>query len=115
MTILSSHRIFTFYKIQILKGIELANIKSSQKRARQNEKRRIKNSDVRSSIRTSAKKVNKAIESKEEKDLQKIEVLFRDFVKKIDTASRKGIIHSNKAARQKSRMAKKINSLTQEK
>ena len=93
----------------------MANIKSSQKRARQNEKRRIRNSDVKSSLRTSAKKVIKAIESKEEKDLQKIDELFKDFVKRIDTASGKGIVHSNKAARHKSRMAKKINLLSQQK
>ena len=65
--------------------------------------------------KTSAKKVIKAIESKEEKDLQKIDELFKDFVKRIDTASGKGIVHSNKAARHKSRMAKKINLLSQQK
>ncbi|MDY6932678.1 MAG: 30S ribosomal protein S20 [Spirochaetota bacterium] len=92
----------------------MANIKSAKKRILQNEKRRIRNSRVKSSIRTSYKKVYHAIEGKEEKDIQKINELFKDFIKKIDTASGKGIIHWKTAARKKSRLAKRVNSLTQQ-
>lgn len=91
----------------------MANIKSSKKRNRQNEKRRRKNSAVKSSIRKAAKKVITAVDSKEEKDSQVIKELFRKYVKTIDTASRKGIIHWKTVARKKSRLAKKVNSAIQ--
>ncbi len=91
----------------------MANIKSSKKRNRQNERRRIKNSAVRSSIRRAAKKVKTAVESKEKRDPQEINELFRNYVKIIDTASRKNIVHRKTAARKKSRLAKKVNSATQ--
>ena len=92
----------------------MANIKSAKKRIRQNEKIRIRNSRVKSSIRTAAKRVIKEIESKDEKDPERINELFRDYVKKIDTSSRKGIVHWKSAARKKSRLAKRINSLAQQ-
>jgi len=87
----------------------LANIKQQKKRNRQNEKRRIKNSNVKSTIRTAAKKLVKTIESKEGKDLNKIQEYFLNFTKTIDTAAGKGIIKKNTAARKKSRLAKKVN------
>jgi len=87
----------------------LANIKQQKKRNRQNEKRRIKNSNVKSTIRTAAKKIVKTIESKEGKDLNKIQEYFLNFTKTIDTAAGKGIIKKNTAARKKSRLAKKVN------
>lgn len=89
----------------------MANIKSQKKRDRQNVKRNEANSKVRSSVRTAMKKVNRALESKEEKDLEKLTADQRNFEKVIDTAARKGIIPKNTAARKKSRMAKKINAL----
>jgi len=90
----------------------LANIQSQVKRNRQNEKRRIKNSHVRSSIRTANKKVIKALEAKEA-DTEEIKSLFNSFVKTIDTAAQKGIVKQNTAARKKSRLAKKVNKLIQ--
>ncbi len=90
----------------------MANIKSKEKRNRQSEKSRIKNSRVKSSIRTAAKTVNKLIDSKEEKDLTLINEKFKLFVTRIDAAAQKGIVHKNTAARKKSRLAHKIKSLT---
>ena len=66
----------------------MANIKSAKKRIKQNEKRRIRNSGIKSSIRTASKKIHSFIEKSEGIDQQKISDLFNDFVKKIDTASR---------------------------
>jgi small subunit ribosomal protein S20 len=90
----------------------VANIKSSKKRNRQNERRRIKNSAVRSSIRRAAKKVKTSVESKQERNPQEINELFRNYTKIIDTASRKKIVNRKTAARKKSRLAKKVNSAT---
>ncbi|HOP61937.1 MAG TPA: 30S ribosomal protein S20 [Spirochaetota bacterium] len=84
----------------------MANIKQQKKRNLQNERNRVKNSQAKSSIRTSAKKVMKAVETKDESVLAQI---FKNFVKTIDTAAQKGIIKKETAARKKSRLAKKVN------
>ncbi|MEW6527909.1 MAG: 30S ribosomal protein S20 [Spirochaetota bacterium] len=84
----------------------MANIKSAEKRNRQSEKRRQRNSQVKSSIRTAEKKVRKQLETQSKEN---VPVLFKEFVKKIDTAARKGIVHWKTAARKKSRLAKKVN------
>ena len=89
----------------------MANIESQKKRNRQTIKRNETNSRVRSSVRTAMKKVNKALESKEEKNIEQIKTDQKKFEKTIDTAARKGIVHKKTAARKKSRMAKKINAL----
>jgi small subunit ribosomal protein S20 len=89
----------------------LANNASQEKRIRQNEKLRQANSRVKSTIRTVNKKVIKLTDSKDEKDVALIQKNYVEFVKLIDTASRKGIIHKNTADRKKSRLAKKINKL----
>ncbi len=87
----------------------MANIKSQKKRNRQNEKRRIKNVSVRSSIRTAGKKVIKLVESKEERNPELLQELFKKYIKNIDTAAGKGIVKKTTAARRKSRLAKKVN------
>lgn len=91
----------------------MANIKSQKKRNRQNEKRRIRNIKVKSSIRTASKKVYKVMDSKEKAEPALLNDLYGDFIKKMDTAVSKGIIHRNTAARKKSRLVKKINALSQ--
>jgi small subunit ribosomal protein S20 len=89
----------------------LANIESQKKRNRQNEKRRVVNSSAKSSVRTSYKRINKGLESREEKNIAQIVSDLKSFIKTIDTAARKGILHKKTAARKKSRMAKKVNAL----
>jgi small subunit ribosomal protein S20 len=86
----------------------LANKKSTVKRIRQNEKSRRHNASVKSSLRTAAKKVLKSINSSENPDETKEN--FRQFVKSVDTATRKGVIHKKTAARKKSRIARRLNS-----
>lgn len=88
----------------------MANVKSAKKRMVQNERRRVNNSKVKSSIRTSTKKLIKALYSKDVNQ-QNINELHKNFIKCIDTASRKRIVHSNTAARKKSNIAKRINAV----
>ena len=80
----------------------MANIKSQIKRNRQNEKARQRNRAVRSEVKTRVKRAEAATgdESRE---------LARIAVKRIDQAAAKGVIHKNTAARQKSRLMKKVN------
>ncbi len=88
----------------------MANIKQQKKRDITNEKRRVKNSQVKSTIRTAAKKVGKVAEMKDNKDAAVIQESYKAFIKIIDTAASKGIIKKSTAARKKSRLARKVNS-----
>jgi small subunit ribosomal protein S20 len=83
--------------------------KSAEKRNRQGEKRRLQNKTVKTAIRSSVKKVLVASEGK---DKASAETALKDMIKRLDTAARKGIIKKNAAARKKSRMQRRINSLT---
>jgi small subunit ribosomal protein S20 len=82
---------------------------SAEKRNRQGEKRRLQNKTVKTAIRSSIKKVLVASEGK---DKAAAETALKDMIKRLDTAARKGIIKKNAAARKKSRMQRRINSLT---
>jgi small subunit ribosomal protein S20 len=88
----------------------VANIKSQIKRNGQNEKRRLRNKAVRSELKT---RVKSAVSSAETGAENSAEAL-RLAVKRIDKAATKGVIHKNAAARQKSRLAKRIASLSQQ-
>ena len=81
---------------------------SAEKRHRQSEERRMRNKAVKSAVRTSVKKF---IVIAQKKDMPASETALKDMIKKIDTASRKGIIKKNAAARKKSRMQRYFNSL----
>ncbi|MCU1378276.1 MAG: ribosomal protein [Acidimicrobiales bacterium] len=86
----------------------MANIKSQIKRNLQNEKARLRNKAVRSELKT---RVKVAVTSAEAGDENTPEAL-RLAVKRIDKAAAKGVIHKNAAARKKSRLVKRIASLT---
>jgi small subunit ribosomal protein S20 len=87
----------------------LANIRSQIKRNKQNEKRRAQNAQVKSSVRTASKRVEKAVQTKENPD--SIKGLFVKFIKTIDKAAGSGVIPKKRAARKKSRIAKRVNAL----
>jgi small subunit ribosomal protein S20 len=88
-------------------------ISSAEKRHRQSEERRLRNKSVKSSVRTSVKKfVVLAQKSGRNPDSAgDAAIALKDMIKKIDTATQKGIIKKNTAARKKSRMQKLFNTL----
>ncbi|WP_066014155.1 30S ribosomal protein S20 [Endozoicomonas atrinae] len=86
----------------------MANSPSARKRARQAENRRQHNASLRSMVRTSIKKVIKAIDTK---DVEAAKAAFTAAVPVIDRMADKGIIHKNKAARHKSRLNAQIKAL----
>ena len=92
--------------LTILQGQNVANIKGQIKRNRQNEKRRIKNRGVRSEINS---RVKTAIANAEAGETNSDDAQIA--IKKIDKAVSKKILHKNTAARKKSRLAKRLNSL----
>ncbi|MDD3762730.1 MAG: 30S ribosomal protein S20 [Nevskiales bacterium] len=86
----------------------MANIASAKKRARQAEKRRASNVAQRSMVRTTIKKVVKAIDAQDKAAAQ---AAYAEMVPVIDRYATKGLIHKNKAARHKSRLSSKIAAL----
>ena len=85
----------------------MANIKSQIKRNRQNEVRHARNKAVRSELKTRIKKTLNAVEAGDENAAE----LYREAQKRIDMAASKGILDKKTAARRKSRLAKKLNSI----
>lgn len=80
--------------------------KSAIKRAQQAEKRRLRNSHVKSTMKTNIKK---ALTSLKEKDTAAMKESTGAAIAYIDRAASKGVIHKNQAARRISRLAKKAN------
>jgi small subunit ribosomal protein S20 len=87
----------------------VANIKSQIKRNRQNEKRRLRNKSVKSSLKTAIRKFNEATVAG---DADQATALMRDASRKLDKAVSKGVIHENQAANRKSAIAKRLQSLS---
>ncbi|MBA3440608.1 MAG: 30S ribosomal protein S20 [Pyrinomonadaceae bacterium] len=87
----------------------MPNHKSSEKRMRQNEKRRLINRGSRSRLRTSIKKLRTALS---EGDANEVQTLLPSTVSAIDKAVQKGVIHRNAAARYKSRLTIRSNQVT---
>ncbi|HHJ13617.1 MAG TPA: 30S ribosomal protein S20 [Gammaproteobacteria bacterium] len=86
----------------------MANSAQARKRARQAEKRRQRNASQRSRLRTHIKKVFKAIATG---DAEAAQAAYRQAVPVIDKSVGKGLIHKNKAARHKSRLARHVRAL----
>jgi small subunit ribosomal protein S20 len=82
----------------------VANTRSAMKRIKQNEKRRLRNRAVRSTIRSSMKSARTAAA---EKSPQSKEVVL-EAIRVLDRAVTRGIIHRNTAARKKSALARSL-------
>ena len=87
----------------------LANTAQARKRVRQSEKARTRNAAQKSNFRTSIKKVLKSLS---DKNKDQSNVNFKEAMSVMDKLVMKGLIHKNKAARQKSRLNKKIQGLS---
>lgn len=87
----------------------MANIKSQIKRNRQNEKARLRNKSVKSSLKTVIRKLNEASEAGNTEDAT---ALLRVASRQLDKAVSKGVIHKNQAANRKSAIAKRVASLS---
>ena len=86
----------------------MPNIKSAIKRVSVIEKKTLRNNMIKSGYRTAIRKFEEAIDAS---DVKNAETLFVEATKKIDMACSKGVIVKNTAARKKSRLAKKLNSV----
>jgi small subunit ribosomal protein S20 len=86
----------------------VANIQSAKKRARQAEAHRMRNASQRSMLRSSIRKVLKAIEAK---DKPGAEAAYKAAEPVLDRYASRGLIHKNKASRHKSRLAAHIKAI----
>ena len=82
----------------------MAHHKSAKKRILQNEKRRIRNRHIRTTLRSALKKFDQSLETQNAEELK---TLTEKTISIIDKAASKGVIHPNKAARHVSRIRRK--------
>ncbi|MBE3089364.1 MAG: 30S ribosomal protein S20, partial [Actinobacteria bacterium] len=86
----------------------MPNIKSQEKRDRQNIKRRTKNKLLKTRIKTDQKKLAEAVKSK---NIEEAEKNFNILSKHLDKAVKKSAVHKNFSANKKSKAAKLVNSI----
>lgn len=86
----------------------MANHFSALKRARQTEKRTVRNRVNKSRMRTALRRFR---ESLSKGDKGAAEQNYRQLVSALDKAIQKGVLHSNAAARHKSRLAARVAAL----
>jgi len=86
----------------------MAHHPSALKRARQNEKRRVRNRHHRSTLRTALKSYRALLEGKKAEEAAQA---YTGVQQAIDKAVGKGILHRNAAARYKSRLAAALKKL----
>jgi small subunit ribosomal protein S20 len=87
----------------------LATHLSAIKRARQAEKRRLRNLHMRSTVKSFVKNVRMAIEKK---DLEEAQKALLKAIPLIQKAQSKGVFHKNTSARKISRLTREVNALT---
>jgi small subunit ribosomal protein S20 len=86
----------------------LATHKSAEKRNRQNKKRQMRNTSVKSLVKTTMKKVLEAVE---EKDKDAAKGKLQEAITTIDKGAAKKVYHKNTASRRISRLTRKVNAL----
>ena len=90
----------------------MPNIKSAKKRVLTSAKKEVNNNLVEARTKTAVKKYVKEVETGDKKAAEeKLNVA----IKNIDKATKSGLMHKNKAARQKSRLMKMNNKLEETK
>jgi small subunit ribosomal protein S20 len=87
----------------------VANTKSSEKRNRQTQKRRARNTAVRTGVKNAVKKFREALAAK---DPAKAKDALREATKTIDRAASKGVLHARNASRRIARLAKSVTAQT---
>lgn len=92
----------------------MPNTDSAKRALRKMQRRRLKNRNERSALRTSVKKVRvtaAAVTSGTSK-IEDAKAVLQLAIKRIDQSAAKHLIHANKASRDKSRLTKLINKLS---
>lgn len=90
----------------------MAHSLSAKKRVRQNDKKRVINHRRKSQVKTQIKQFEEALSSG---DVEAASEQYRLVVKKLDKSAATSTMHKSTAARKKSRLAKRLNSLKSKK
>ncbi|PRR77257.1 30S ribosomal protein S20 [Clostridium liquoris] len=86
----------------------MANIKSAKKRIKVIETKTLRNRMIKSALKTSMKKSLAAVASG---NIEEAKAEYKATAKALDMAASKGVLHRNKAARAKSKLAVRVNAL----
>jgi len=89
----------------------LATHKSAIKQDKQSKKRKMRNTKIKSYVKTVIKRVRNAVD---EKDMKSSTQALVKAIPAIDKAASKGVIHKKTASRKISRLTKRVNSVTSE-
>lgn len=84
----------------------MANIKSQKKRILTNEKRRVRNKDAKTEVKTYVKNFQQALDSG---DIAAAETALGIASRQLDRAASNRVTHPNNAANRKSALAKRLN------
>jgi len=87
----------------------MANIKQQKKRVETASRQRLENLRYRSTIKTLAKRLERAVE---DGDAEQIAAEYRELVRTIDRAVARGALHRNTAARKKSQAARVVSGVS---
>jgi small subunit ribosomal protein S20 len=87
----------------------MANIKQQKKRVETASRQRLENLRYRSTIKTLAKRLERAVE---DGDAEQIAAEHRELVRTIDRAVARGALHRNTAARKKSQAARVVSGVS---
>ncbi len=85
----------------------MANTRSAIKRMKQSEQRRQRNRAARSTIRSSVKTARTALAGKSSDSRAAVQ----EAIRTLDRAVTRGVMHRNTAARKKSALSRKLNTL----
>ena len=89
----------------------MPNLKASIKDLRQNRRRKVYNDRLRNRIKKAVKKQNTLVAEGKTPDAEKN---IKNVYKVLDKAARKNVINKGRAARTKSRLTKKLKTLSQD-
>ena len=87
----------------------MATHKSAIKQDKQSKKRKMRNTKIKSYVKTVIKRVRNAVD---EKDMKSSTQALVKAIPAIDKAASKGVIHKKTASRKISRLTKRVNSVT---
>ena len=87
----------------------MPNLKSSKKRMRQNEVRRLENLQVRTRVKSARRIMTEALENG---DLEKSETALRSYHSILDKAAKKIVISKNTAIRRKTQASNNLKKLS---
>lgn len=86
----------------------MANVKNAEKKIKQINKITLANTQLKSTIKNSIKRTDKAVAEGNKEEAQR---QLRLAIKSLDNAKSKGLVHKNKVDREKSRLTLKVNKM----